>query len=277
MKGIIAFIIVLFTMPLGHAAMILMEKGFGHEHVFMAALLLGFFGLLLIIWGVISENDTKATFMGLFGGLFIWTGWVEFAYVYYAHRYGVDPLMANGEIITNPEYLIMPSSIGFWAVFMIYYFFGTKTGCSFFNWFQKIMNVKNVNEMKPTKRNTTISTFLELTLLLWTFYLVLLFAYDDNFFGDRSNTTYFIAFASLAWSLYLFIKLLKIKTMGYAIRYAIPTVIIFWNFVEILGRWDFFKEFWVEPHNYILELSLILIVFLGTLAYAMWDKKKTIN
>jgi len=128
--------------------------------------------------------------------------------------------------------------------------------------------------MKPTKRNTTISTFLELTLLLWTFYLVLLFAYDDNFFGDRSNTTYFIAFASLAWSLYLFIKLLKIKTMGYAIRYAIPTVIIFWNFVEILGRWDFFKEFWVEPHNYILELSLILIVFLGTLAYAIWDKKK---
>ncbi|OYT12142.1 MAG: hypothetical protein B6I18_01610 [Bacteroidetes bacterium 4572_112] len=277
MKGIIAFIIVLFTMPLGHAAMILMEKGFGHEHVFLAALLLGFFGLLLIIWGVISENDTKATFMGLFGGLFIWTGWVEFAYVYYAHRYGVDPLMANGEIITKPEYLIMPSSIGFWAVFMIYYFFGTKTGCSFFNWFQKAMNVKNVNEMKPTKRNTTISTFLELTLLLWTFYLVLLFAYDDNFFGDRSNTTYFIAFASLAWSLYLFIKLLKIKTIGYAIRYAIPTVIIFWNFVEILGRWDFFKEFWVEPHNYILELSLILIVFLGTLAYAIWDKKKAIN
>ena len=274
MKGIVAFIIVLFTMPLGHAAMILMEKGFGHEHVFLAAMLLGFFGFALIFWGVISSNDTTATFMGLFGGLFIWTGWVEFAYVYYAHRYGVEPLMAGGEIITKPEYLIMPSSIGFWAVFMIYYFFGTKTGCSFFNWFQKAMNIKSVTELKPTKRNTTISTFLELTLLLWTFYLVLLFAYDDNFFGDRSNTTYFIAFASLAWSLYLFIKLLKIKTMSYAIRYAIPTVIIFWNFVEILGRWDFFKEFWVEPHNYILELSLILIVFLATLAYAIWDRKK---
>ena len=276
MKGITAFIIVLFTMPLGHAAMILMEKGFGHEHVYLAALLLGFLGLILIIWGVISANETKATFLGLFGGLFIWTGWVEFAFVYYAHRFGVEPLMAGGEIVTKPEYLIMPSSIGFWAIFMIYYFFGTKTGCSFFNWIQKIMNVKNINELKPTKRNPAISTFLELSLLLWTFYLVLLFAYDDNFFGDKSIATYIIAFGSLAWSLYLFIKLLKIKNIAYAIRYAIPTVIIFWNFVEILGRWDFFKEFWVEPQNYALELIIVLVIFIAVVIYAIWDKKKII-
>lgn len=273
--GIIAFIIVLFTMPLGHAAMILMEMGFGHEYIYQAALILGFLGLGLLIWGVISSKENKATFLGLFGGLFIWTGWVEFAFVYYANRYGVEPLMEAGEVVTKPEYLIMPSSVGFWAVFMIYYFFGTKSGCSFFNWFQSTMNVKNINEIKPTKRNAAISTFLELTLLLWTFYLVLLFAYDDNFLGDRHVGTYFIAFSCLLWSLFLIKKLLKINNMAYAIRYSIPTVIIFWNFVEILGRWGMFKEIWVEPQHYWLEMVLITIVFVILLVVSFFESKKT--
>ncbi len=53
----------------------------------------------------------------LFRGLLVWTGWIEFAFVYFANRYNVAPLMDNGEIATKPEYLIMPSSVGFWAVF----------------------------------------------------------------------------------------------------------------------------------------------------------------
>ncbi|MEA3461092.1 MAG: hypothetical protein U9R49_04370, partial [Bacteroidota bacterium] len=69
--GILAFLIVLFTMPLGHAAMIIMEKSFGHAYIYHAAILLGFIGLGLLVWGVISANETKATFLGLFGGLFI--------------------------------------------------------------------------------------------------------------------------------------------------------------------------------------------------------------
>ncbi len=272
--GIIAFTIVLFTMPLGHAAMILMEKGFGHEHVYLAALILGFIGFFILIWGVISPNETKATFLGLFGGLFIWTGWIEFAFVYYANRYGVEPLMANGEIVTKPEYLIMPSSVGFWAILMIFYFLGSKTGCQFFNWFQQKLKVNNAVKMQPTERNFAMTTLMELVALLWTFYLVLLFVYDDQFFGDRHIATYIVAFGSLFWSLYLFIKLLKITKMAYAVRYAIPTVIIFWNFVEILGRWDFFKEIWVEPSKYWVEMLIISLVFLLLLLVSVLDKKR---
>lgn len=136
------------------------------------------------------------------------------------------------------------------------------------------MNVKNINELKPTKRNTAISTFLELTLLLWTFYLILLFAYDTSFLGDRHPITYFIAFASLLWSLFLFKKLLKINNIAYAIRYSIPTVIIFWNFVEILGRWGFFKEIWVEPRKYWLEMLITAIIFLSLLIISIFESKK---
>ncbi len=272
--GVLAFLIVLFTMPLGHAAMIVMEKTLGHGYIYQAAVLLGLLGLVLLVWGILSRDGTKATFLGLFAGLFIWTGWIEFAYVYYAHRFGVAPLIENGQVVTKPEYLIMPSSVGFWAVAMIFYFFGTKTGCLFFNWFQRRLSIRPVKELKPVKRSTALSVFMELILLLWTFYLVLLFAYDDRFFGDRSVVTYIIAFGSLLWSLYLFRNLLKIDNLSYAIRYAVPTVIIFWNFVEILGRWDVLKEIWIEPFRYRLEILLTAGVFVILLAISVIESRK---
>ena len=220
--GILSFLIVLLTMPLGHAAMILMEKGFGHEYIYHAAVILGVAGFILVVWVVIINKETKATFLGLFGGLFIWTGWIEFAYVYYANRFHVAPLMENGEIVTKPEYLIMPSSIGFWAILIIFYFFNSKSGCKFFNWFQKKLKVRNAIKLQPASHNFAMTTMMELIALLWTFYLVLLFVYDSNFFGDRHPVTHIIAFGSLLWSGYLFLNLMRIAKMGYAIRYAIP-------------------------------------------------------
>ncbi len=275
--GIVAFFIVLLTMPLGHAAMIIMEKSFGHEYIYHAALLLGIIGFSLIVWGVIINKETKSTFLGLFGGLFIWTGWIEFAFVYYANRFHVAPLMENGEIVTKPEYLIMPSSVGFWAILMMFYFLSSKSGCKFFNWFQKKLKVRNAVKLKPVLHNFTMTTLMELTAILWTFYLVLLFIYDSNFLGDRHPVTYIIAFGSLLWSGYLFTRLMKINKLGYAIRYAIPTVIIFWNFVEILGRWDIYKEIWVEPEKYWFEMIIISIVFVLLILITTFERKRRIK
>ena len=212
--GILAFLIVLLTMPLGHAAMIIMEKSFGHEYLYHAAIILGIVGFILVVWGVIINKETKSTFFGLFGGLFIWTGWIEFAYVYYANRFHVAPLMENGEVVTKPEYLIMPSSIGFWAILMMFYFLGSKSGCKFFNWFQKKLKVHNAVKLQALSHNFAMTTMMELIALLWTFYLVLLFVYDSNFLGDRHSVAYIIAFGSLLWSGYLFIILVTISFIG---------------------------------------------------------------
>ena len=275
--GLIAFIIILFAMALGHTGMIMMENIFGHQYINIAAIILGFIGLVLLIFGVATAKKNKATFLGLFGGVLVWTGWIEFAYVYYANRFGIEPLMMDGEVVTKPEYLLLPSSIGFLAVFMIQYFFGSKTGCTFFNWFRQKLNIDKIYEYKAVPRNTATTTFMEVIILLWTFYLVLLFAYDDHFAGDRHILTYIIAYGSLFWSFYLFLKLLTIKSMDYAIKYAIPTVIIFWNFVEIMGRWNFFEEIWIEPNKYWVEMSIILFVFVVLTIVAILAKKTKNN
>lgn len=275
--GILAFVIVLLTMPLGHVLMIVMEKVFGQRYIFPAAVLTGIAGLLMFIPALRTKNKTMATFWGLFSGLLVWTGWIEFAFVYYARRYAVAPLIENGAVVTKPEYLIMPASVGFWAVLMVLYLVGTKNVCPFFLWIQKTLGLSKVAPKSVSNKNFAIVTFLEIITLLWTFYLVLLFCYDNNFLGDHHWITYFVAYGSLLWSVILFFRLVKIHDLGYAIRYAIPTVIIFWNFIEVMGRWNILKEIWVEPGIYWLEILLMVVVFFILTILGFWSKKTKIH
>lgn len=267
--GIVAFAIVLITMPLGHAVMILMDTILGHEHLYFAAGGLGFSGVGLAIWGVRVKKDLLSTVLGLFSGLFIWTGWIEFSYVYFARRYQVDPLIENGLVVTKPEYLLMPSSIGFLAVILLYYLLASPTGCSFFSWWQKKLGISGFLSDKETKRSKVVTVMMEVITILWTFYLLLLFVYDSAFFGDRHPATYLVAFGSLLWSGILFFRLMKIHALGHAIRYAIPTVIIFWNFIEIIGRWGLMHEIWVEPMEHPFEMILFFVVMLALVGYVL--------
>jgi hypothetical protein len=274
LTGISAFVIVLLTMPLGHAAVILMQNAVGDDHAVFAGVLLGLAGTGLLLTGMYVSKELISTFLGMFGALFVWAGWIEIGFGYYAQRLGIEPLMQNGAIVTRAEYLIMPSSVGFFVVLMLYYLFGVRTGCRFFLWFQRLLHIDKKLEPVRLSRNPAMITFMEFIVLLWGFYLVLLFAYDEFLAGDRHPVTFFIAFGSLLWSLLLFVKLIRIERLDYAIRYAIPTVLIFWNFVEILGRWNVFTEIWIDPLNYLLEIVLMMVVLLILMLSALFGVKK---
>ncbi len=279
--GILAFVIILLTMPLGHVLMILTEHIFGEVYVYTAAFILGIIGVVLLIFGMKSENETEATFLGLFAGILIWTGWIEFSFVFFANHVGVQPLIENGEVVTKPEYLILPSSIGFLAFIFIYFLFSQRTQCIFFKWLQRNLKLNFINR-KPAEKDRPLAliTATEIITIMWIFYIVLMLIYDNAIFGDYHPVTYVFAFGALLWSMYLFIKLIKINKMDYAIRYGIPVVIIFWNFVEILGRWDIYNEIWVKPLEYKMEITLILFVLIllgAILFYESKNKKQTAN
>jgi hypothetical protein len=112
--------------------------------------------------------------------------------------------------------------------------------------------------------------FIESVSLVWFFYVVLLLVYDEDIAGEYHPATWIVAFGSLLWSLYLIRSLLRISEFSYALRYAIPTVIIFWNFIEVLGRWEILNELWVKPVEHWRENTAITIVFLLFLLSLRW-------
>lgn len=272
-RTIASFVLVLFTMPLGHALMILMEMFMDPVAVHYAGFTMGFVGLIMVIVGVFVKGDTRQTLWGLIGGLLFWTGWVEFLFLYYARRYGVPPEIEHGVVVTKPEYLIMPASFGLWMMVMTMYIFSTRNGCDFITWIQEKLFGKHKNKIvvQPMTHHTSIITFMELNMILWAFYLLLMFCYDKNFLGDHHPVTYLIGIGCFIGSLFMFRRQLHIAAWGANIRMAVATVIVFWTPVEILGRINFFKEFWVHPQEYGFLLLCILGAFILLLVY-MWLK-----
>lgn len=275
-KSIASFLLVLCTMPLGHAMMIIMENTMTPAAVHGSAFCMGFIGLLLVIGGVFVKGDTRQTVCGLIGGLLFWTGWVEFLFQYYATRWGTQPEMENGEVVTRPEYLILPASFGMWMMVMMLYIFSTKNGCNFINWWQRMILRSHKNEIaaRPMAHYTSIVTFMELNMILWASYLLLMFCYDKNFLGDRHPITSIVAAGCLLGSIFIFRKQLKLSSWGANIRMAIATVIVFWVPVEVLGRLNFFHEFWVEPEKYATQIVSILVAFLVLMVYIMMAARK---
>lgn len=275
-KSIASFLLVLCTMPLGHAMMIIMENTMTPAAVHCSAFCIGLAGLLLVIGGVFVKGDTRQTVCGLIGGLLFWTGWVEFLFQYYATRWGTQPEMENGEVVTRPEYLILPASFGMWMMVMMLYIFSTKNGCNFINWWQRMILRSHKNEIaaRPMAHHTSIVTFMELNMILWASYLLLMFCYDKNFLGDRHPITSIVAAGCLLGSIFIFRKQLKLSSWGANIRMAIATVIVFWVPIEVLGRLNFFHEFWVEPEKYATQIFSILVAFVVLMVYIMMAARK---
>lgn len=277
-KSIVSFLLVLFTMPLGHALMLIMEKTMDPVTVHYSAFFMGLVGLLTVVAGVFVKGDTRQTLFGFIGGLLFWTGWVEFLFQYYAVRWGTQPEMENGEIVTRPEYLILPATFGLWMMVMTLYVFSTRNGCNFINWWQKLLFRGRKPEIaaRPMTRHTSIVTFMELMMILWASYLLLMFCYDKNFIGDTHPITSIVAVACFIGSIFIFKRQLKLSSWGANIRMSIASVITFWTPVEVLGRLDFFHEIWVEPQKYAIQMWTILGAFVLLVVYvAVTGHKKS--
>ena len=74
--------------------------------------------------------------------------------------------------------------------------------------------------------------------------------------------------------IFIFKKQLKLSAWPPNTRLPLATVVVFWVPVEVLGRLDFFHEFWVEPEKYVTQMLSILVAFLVLLVYIMMAARK---
>lgn len=181
-------------------------------------------------------------------------GWVDFLFMYYAHRWGthaeIDPV--TGEVLSRPEYLLLPATFGLWAMVMLLYIFCSRNACNFLNWWQTLFLGKNKRLIaaRPMTRHTSIVTFMEINTMLWTCYLLLMNLYDPQLFGRESPVTFGVAFGALLSAPYVFRKQLHLPSWGANIRMGTATVIVFWIAVEAFNRTGIIGKLIAHPSEY---------------------------
>lgn len=269
LTAIVSIAVTLVAMPVTHLIARALKNSCTGEGQLLAGLAMGTVGLIMVIAGIFVRSDAKQTLLGLFGGMFYWMGAVDFLFMYYANRFDTQPQLdpVTGEIVSRAEYLILPATFGFWAMTMMLYLFCTANGCNFLNWWQRIFFGKHKKEIaaRPMTRHTSIVAFMEVITMLWTCYLVLMFCYDERFFGDTHPITLIVGMGGFIGSLFMFARLLTYKPWGLSLRYGFATVIIFWISVEVFDRIHVFEGIWVDYSSHIDQIVIIG----GTLAIAV--------
>lgn len=294
--GVIAFMAVLAIQPLGHIVMILMEQvlpegdrwvspffsaapDVPHGHVeyyeienglYQSAFALGLSGLLVIFWGVRRNTEIAGTWAGFLGGSLLWTGWVEFSLHFYARLLAVPTLCSAGNWAhtcaeypaTKPEYFLMQASVGFLVAMMVFFVLNKESRCNAFRWMHRNLGMKVGEPTRGLKRNFATIVAIETITILWFFHVFLMFLYDETVFGEEHWFTHASFAGFLLWSLYLMSRLIRYKRVTSALRYAIPTAIIFWNAIEIMGRWDWFHEFWIHPLDFKWQAATTLVALI---------------
>lgn len=258
--GLTAFVIVFVVQALGHTVMIVMENVFGEAYVYHSAAFMGAVGAILLWYGMKHASEVVGTWLGFWAGTLLWTGWVEFSFVWSANYLAVPDLMdprVPGEIATKAEYLVMMSSVGVLLATLAFFLLNKDSKCNMFVWLQRNLKLRTGKPSRGHERNFAAITCLETIYVIWFFYVLLLFLYDESIAGDHHPAAYVYFFVNTIWAIYLLQRLVRFWKVTTAIRYGIPTAIIAWNSVELMGRWHLFTEFWERPREFGLEMSLI--------------------
>ena len=273
MKGVKAALFFFFLMGIGHALMMIINRvderfGFDKSFMFWSAVVLAIAGVFLIYYTRFNKTDTWQSMNGALGGILFWTGAVEYGLIFGSRKLGITSLHGMA-----PEFRLMEFTWPFILGIFLYLLFHEDVRCNFIAYLRRKLPLMRGPTSEGRIRNYGPRTAFEMILVLWTFYVLLLLAYDENIFGVHHPVTYLIFILSLGCGIYLIYKLIKIKEMGKAIRYAIPTAIIFWNSVEILAKWKLFKEPWISLNVPIM--SSIIAAFLITFYLIYKERKRT--
>lgn len=264
-------------MPVVHIIAKFLKDNYTGTQLFGAGIILGFIGLLMVVAGVFVKGDTKDTILGLIGGMLYWTGWVDFLFMYYTDRWGtkaeIDPV--TGVVLSRPEYLMLSATFGLWGMVMVLYIFCSRNGCNLINWIQSRLfgNRKKIIAARPMTRHTSIVTFMEINMMLWSCYLLLMFCYDSHFIGRQNPITFAVAMGCLICSPYVFRKQLRLKAWGANIRMATATVIVFWIAVEAFNRTHIIADMLRSPEAYPWHWGVMALELIILLAYLFYEHK----
>lgn len=260
--GLLALTVGLLGQWLRHAVFPLAEQWLGGNY-YSGLLVIGAIGVALV-WFGLNKAELQATLMGYLGGLFIWIGWFEFGFHYFAERYAVPAYQATERLVSPPDLNLVQASFPMLiSVLLLYGLFNRQTKCNFMRWFHRNLRINPGMPSPNNQRDIARITAMETLFVVWFCYTVWLFI---TYYGASMRIIGAAYLLWLVWFIYIAIKLFKINRPGYAFRYGIPVGIIGWVLIATPSHMGLFPVIWLKPFEYPLSTILALLAFIGSLA-----------
>jgi len=261
-SGLFSVVMVWFGLALGHTLVVLQQ---GYLPMGTADTALSFsFGLFgfILVWIGMKRPENQATLLGWIGGALIWSGWFEWTWRYSAHSLEVEGVLDNGMLILSPELLMIQATTLLVVAMLIFFGANKDTRCRMFMWFHRNFKLRPRRMTSGYKRQHARTAALETVFLIWAIYLFAIFINDPRGIKYDSITAMVLTMGFVVWGCYLIVKLMKVRALGPAFRYAIPTGNIMWLPIESFSRWGLYPEVWVKPTEYPLLMSSIFVLYL---------------
>jgi hypothetical protein len=215
-----------------------------------------------LVWIGLKRPETQATMLGYAGGNLIWVGLFEWTWHYFGHWLKLEPIM-DGEFEIIAPGLLMIQSTGLLVIGLLIFLGSNKdTRCRMFLWFHRNFRLRPGRMTPGYQRQFSRITAIETIFLIWFIYLCAIVINDPRLIKYDSPAAMAITVGFIVWGLYLANKLMKIRTLAAAFRYAIPTGSILWLPIEAFSRWGLYPEIWIKPFQYTIPMLLIAAAFL---------------
>jgi len=250
MVGLKAFLVVLLVMPLGHACTVIALRLPPQGQIAVTIICVMLAAVVMYISRFIKSSAWD-TFCGLIAGTLLWAGLVEIWVKLGAQAIGAE------------EQKVMELTLAIIIPLILYFLFNENTRCNLFISLRKVLHTQ-----KGAVREIPIETWgprtaFKMFTLIWMGHVALFFAYDPDFFGTQSLFCKIFFISCLIGGTYLFYRLTKAEEMGFAYRYAIPTVVVIWSCIETLAKWKILSEPWITLNPAFL--TLVVVVFVLTI------------
>ena len=178
------------------------------------------------------------------------------------------PLMYMGIELFTANLLLLQATGVFLVALLIWLGSNKDTHCRMFMWFHRNLKLTPDRRTAGYKRQFSRIVALEVIMLNWFFYVLILVLFDPRILGPEHLATRATVGIVFFWSMWLlFFRMVSMPQPAGAIRYAVPCANIFWFCVESGSAWQLYREPWIMPFDFPVTNTLIGLAFVAGLVW----------
>ncbi len=267
LPGFLAWATVLLWMPLAHTLMVLQYDLLSGAPAYLSSFILGLIGWIMV-WKGFRVDDLPATVLGFTGGSLIWLGWMEGSFEFMGHWLKPSKLMYMEVELFTANLLVLQATGVVLVALLVWLGSNKDTHCRMFLWFHRNFKLTPARRTPGYKRQFSRIVALEVIMINWFFYVLILWLFDPRVLGPFHPATIAVVCAVLLWSLWLlFFRMRSFTGPAAALRYAVPCASILWFCVEAGSAWQLYTEPWIYPFRFPFTNAIIALAFASGLAW----------